>query len=237
MAEFVYRSMILFVLVFLILQSSGSHGQMLPANFVFGDSLVDVGNNNYLLLSLAKTESIPLRQQVEYYLKVYEYLRKRLGFAHAQKRLSKSLFFIVIGSNDILNYSRSIDQNKPPKKHILHTHGARKVMVVRLPPVGCCLVQRIQNETRGCREDTNTWTVIQLGAGLGITEFSLSADGGLSMLFYECKDYVLVASQGSISEKVNDLCQFLRQQVTFDLDEASKAFGCVASGKIKRTLV
>ncbi|XP_031405828.1 GDSL esterase/lipase At5g55050-like [Punica granatum] len=192
MAEFVYRSMILFVLVFLILQSSGSHGQMLPANFVFGDSLVDVGNNNYLLLSLAKanfphngidlpsqkatgrfsngknivdllagkvglpspppylsidsdsstsylcgvsfasdgaaifditsnplnTESIPLRQQVEYYLKVYEYLRKRLGFAHAQKRLSKSLFFIVIGSNDILNYSRSIDQNKPPKKHV-----------------------------------------------------------------------------------------------------------------------
>ncbi|PKI37185.1 hypothetical protein CRG98_042416 [Punica granatum] len=34
-----------------------------------------------------------------------------------------------------------------------------------------------------------------LGAGLGIAEFSLSAERGLSMLFYECKEYVLVASQ------------------------------------------
>ncbi|XP_031403831.1 GDSL esterase/lipase At5g55050-like isoform X2 [Punica granatum] len=119
------------------------------------------------------TQSIPLWQQVEYYLKVHEHLTKRLGSAHAQKHLSKSLFFIVFGSNNILDYSRSIDQNKPPKMHvnqmttllkaklkILHTHGARKFMVVGLPPVGCCPAQRIQNETRGCREDTNTWTVM-----------------------------------------------------------------------------
>ncbi|OWM70305.1 hypothetical protein CDL15_Pgr027206 [Punica granatum] len=46
-----------------------------------------------------------------------------------------------------------------------------------------------------------------LGAGLGIAEFSLSAERGLSMLFYECKEYVLVASQGNISEKVDDLCR------------------------------
>ncbi|OWM86168.1 hypothetical protein CDL15_Pgr010992 [Punica granatum] len=220
---------------------------MLPAIFVFGDSFVDVGNNNYLPLSLAKanfphngidfpsrkatgrfsngknivdllaekvglpspppylsidsdsstsylwgvsfasggaaifnttsnplnTQSIPLWQQVEYYLKVHDHLTKQLGSAHAQKHLSKSLFFIVIGSNDILAYSRSINQNIPPKKYvnqmttllkaklkILHTHGARKFMVVGLPPVGCCPAQRIQNETRGCREDTNTWTVM-----------------------------------------------------------------------------
>ncbi|OWM85788.1 hypothetical protein CDL15_Pgr012038 [Punica granatum] len=205
---------------------------MLPEIFVFGDSFVDIGNNNDLPLSLAKanflhngidfpsqkatgrfsngknidllaekvgcqvhrltflstqtqvhhtfavsvsllTQSIPLWQQVEYYLKVHEHLTKRLGSAHAQKHLSKSLFFIVFGSNNILDYSRSIDQNKPPKMHvnqmttllkaklkILHTHGARKFMVVGLPPVGCCPAQRIQNETRGCREDTNTWTVM-----------------------------------------------------------------------------
>lgn len=29
---------------------------MVPAVFVFGDSLVDVGNNNYLKLSLAKAD-------------------------------------------------------------------------------------------------------------------------------------------------------------------------------------
>ncbi|CAI0437261.1 unnamed protein product [Linum tenue] len=34
---------------------SCSEGQMVPAAFVFGDSVVDVGNNNHLLFSIAKS--------------------------------------------------------------------------------------------------------------------------------------------------------------------------------------
>ncbi|PKI77542.1 hypothetical protein CRG98_002148 [Punica granatum] len=161
---------------------------MLPEIFVFGDSFVDIGNNNDLPLSLAKAnflhngidfpsqkatgrfsngKNIDLlaekvgcqvhrltflstqTQQVEYYLKVHEHLTKRLGSAHAQKHLSKSLFFIVFGSNNILDYSRSIDQNKPPKMHVNQMTTLLKAKL-----------KRIQNETRGCREDTNTWTVM-----------------------------------------------------------------------------
>ncbi|KAI3441671.1 Lipase_GDSL domain-containing protein [Psidium guajava] len=39
-----------------LLGSSCSEGQMVPAVFVFGDSLVDVGNNNYLPVSFAKAD-------------------------------------------------------------------------------------------------------------------------------------------------------------------------------------
>jgi hypothetical protein len=37
-----------------ILSYDFSMSQMVPAVYVFGDSLVDVGNNNYLTLSIAK---------------------------------------------------------------------------------------------------------------------------------------------------------------------------------------
>jgi len=39
---------------FFILCFASSDPQMVPALYVFGDSLVDVGNNNFLTLSIAK---------------------------------------------------------------------------------------------------------------------------------------------------------------------------------------
>lgn len=43
--------------------------------------------------------------------------------------------------------------------------------------------------------------------GLVVAEETLSADENFSRLFYECKDFAVRACQGSISEKVQDLCQ------------------------------
>lgn len=43
-----------FVISVVIFSSVSSEAQMVPAVYVFGDSLVDVGNNNYLTLSIAK---------------------------------------------------------------------------------------------------------------------------------------------------------------------------------------
>lgn len=45
---------IVFVASFFLLRFNFSEAQMVPAMFVFGDSLVDVGNNNFLDLSVAK---------------------------------------------------------------------------------------------------------------------------------------------------------------------------------------
>ncbi|KAF5949427.1 hypothetical protein HYC85_011420, partial [Camellia sinensis] len=52
-------------------------------------------------------QSIPLTKQVEYYSTVYEDLVQQLGSATALDHLSKSLFAVVIGSNDILGYFKS----------------------------------------------------------------------------------------------------------------------------------
>ncbi|KAK1581400.1 hypothetical protein Q3G72_005689 [Acer saccharum] len=136
---------------------------MVLAMFVFGDSLVDVGNNNYLRLSIAKAnhphngidfptkrpirrfcngknsadflgaaEKVGLQTSppylslrnnknktslfmngVSFASAVYEDLMKQLGLGGAQQHLYKSLFVVVIGSNDIFHYLGSSDlQNK-----------------------------------------------------------------------------------------------------------------------------
>ena len=46
-----------FILIFVHFKVTSS--QQVPAIYVFGDSLVDVGNNNYLTLSLAKANYPP----------------------------------------------------------------------------------------------------------------------------------------------------------------------------------
>ncbi|PKI66944.1 hypothetical protein CRG98_012707 [Punica granatum] len=129
---------------YLSIDSDSSTSYLWGVSFASGGAAIFNTTSNPL-----NTQSIPLWQQVEYYLKVHDHLTKQLGSAHAQKHLSKSLFFIVIGSNDILAYSRSINQNIPPKKYVNQMTTLLKAKL-----------KRIQNETRGCREDTNTWTVM-----------------------------------------------------------------------------
>ncbi|XP_030453458.1 GDSL esterase/lipase At5g55050-like [Syzygium oleosum] len=241
-----------FWVVFLVLlRLSCSAGQMVPALFVFGDSLVDVGNNDYLPISIARAnfppygvdfptkkptgrfsngknaadfiaeklglptsppylalisnssesnssspfltgvsfasagagifdgtdeilhQSIPLTKQVEYYLAVHQNLVQHMGSSGAQKHVAKSLFLIVIGSNEIFTYSRSSDLRKQqtPQQYVdlmasslkdqlkrLYSNGARKFVFAGLPPIGCCPLQRNQNKTDGCKEDTNSWS-------------------------------------------------------------------------------
>ncbi|KAI6687522.1 hypothetical protein NL676_024350 [Syzygium grande] len=241
-----------FWVVFLVLlRLSCSEGQRVPAAFVFGDSLVDVGNNNYLPVSLAKADfphngmdfptkkptgrfsngkntadflaeklglptsppylalissssksnsssayltgvsfasggagifdgtdekyqqSIPLTKQVEYYLAVHENLVQHMGSSGAKKHAAKSIFVVVIGSNDIFDYSGSSNLRKQhtPQQYVnlmasslkdqlkrLHSYDARKFVFVGLPPIGCCPSQRNQNKTAACNEDTNSWS-------------------------------------------------------------------------------
>ncbi|PSR85324.1 GDSL esterase/lipase [Actinidia chinensis var. chinensis] len=227
-----------------------SDAQKVPAMYVFGDSLMDVGNNNYLKISLAKADfphngidfpgkkptgrfsngknsadflaekvgfeaspppylslvksnksngfpitgvsfasggagifngtdalfrqSIPLTKQAEHYTKVYEDLVQELGSAAAQDHLSKSLFIVVIGSNDILGFFNSgSDQAKKttPQQFIdsmilalklvltrMHDLGARKYVIAGIGAVGCCPSQRNQNKDE-CNEEANTWSV------------------------------------------------------------------------------
>lgn len=47
------------ILVILLFMKSADGGSNIPAMFVFGDSLVDDGNNNYMTTSLAKANYYP----------------------------------------------------------------------------------------------------------------------------------------------------------------------------------
>ncbi|KAF3974468.1 hypothetical protein CMV_002191 [Castanea mollissima] len=235
----------------IIISFNLSEAQMVPGIYVFGDSLVDVGNNNYLKLSLAKADlphygidfpnhkasgrftngmnaadflaekvglptsppyfsllddsnnnnnvsflkgvsfasggarildgtdpyvfqSIHLTQQIGYFSTVYEDLYKQLGSSGVKNHLSKSIFAIVIGSNDILGYFRSSDlQNKTtPDQYVdsmvlslkdklkrLYNFGARKFVIVGIGTIGCCPARRRETENEECRGEINFWSV------------------------------------------------------------------------------
>ncbi|CAN0901011.1 GDSL esterase/lipase At5g55050 [Linum grandiflorum] len=234
------------VLVLLLLMMKATEGQMVPAAYVFGDSLVDVGNNNYLAVSLAKAnfphngidfpdkkptgrfcngknaadwlaeklglptsppylsvrnknqsafmtgvsfasggagifngsdqllrQSIPLTKQVEHYQSVYQSLIQQMGSSEAQTHLAKSIFAIVIGSNDIFGYSNSSSSHKqstPPqmfvnlmatslKLHLktLYANGARKFALAGVGALGCSPRERLKDDiNQDCNQDQNS---------------------------------------------------------------------------------
>ncbi|XP_024966163.1 GDSL esterase/lipase At5g55050-like [Cynara cardunculus var. scolymus] len=248
--------------------------QAAPAVYMIGDSLVDVGNNNYLPLSIAKAnfphngvdypagkptgrfsngqnaadflakkmglptsppflsltggatppitgvsfasggagilngtgellvkQSIPLAQQVDYFALVRDQLVQQLGPAAAQTHLSKSLFAIVIGSNDLFAYFTigSIVSNQfNPQQYVdlmtstfrnllktLYGMGARKVMVAGVGEIGCCPVQRKLNKTGECNVELNYWSA-KYNDGLKIMLESLKSDSpGMNYAYFD----------------------------------------------------
>ncbi|OAY28480.1 GDSL esterase/lipase At5g55050 [Manihot esculenta] len=236
-----------FFSILLTLSFNLSTAQLVPAVFVFGDSLVDVGNNNHLPVSIAKAnfphngidfpnkkatgrfsngknaadfiaekvglptsppylslssknasafitgvsfasggagifnakdkvlgQSLPLTQQVGDYESVYGVLVQKLGSSAAQKLLSKSLFAIVVGSNDIFGYSNSSDHNKStPQEYVdlmiltfkqlikrIYAHGGRKFFVSGVGPIGCTPSRRVKIRSEACNEEINSIVVM-----------------------------------------------------------------------------
>ncbi|KAM0010888.1 putative triacylglycerol lipase [Helianthus debilis subsp. tardiflorus] len=235
-----------------LLFGSGCLCESVPGLYVFGDSLVDVGNNNYLAISLAKADfphngvdfptgkatgrfsngknaadflaekvglplappylslvskfkklsstnatvsgvsfasggagifngtdelykqSIPLTKQVGYYSLVHDQLVQQLGSAGAQAHLSKSLFLVVIGSNDLFGYfnkDSKVSKQYTPQQYVdlmastlkellkkMYALGARKFVVSGVGVIGCCPAQRKQNSTSECRVEANYWS-------------------------------------------------------------------------------
>ncbi|KAL1206476.1 GDSL esterase/lipase [Cardamine amara subsp. amara] len=223
----------------------------IPAAYVFGDSLVDAGNNNYLAFSISKAnyphngvdflnkkptgrfcngknaadaiaekfglplpppylslrgllkrnkrkaaavtgvnfasggagifnssdhrlgQSIPLSHQVNHWLSIHQELTSQLGPSEAQIHLSKSLFTVVIGSNDLFDYFGSLElrkQSKPQeytqsmadklKEQLkrIHDSGARRFLIIGVAQIGCIPGKRAKNSTiHECDEEANMW--------------------------------------------------------------------------------
>nr|XP_043608875.1 GDSL esterase/lipase At5g55050-like [Erigeron canadensis] len=223
--------------------------QSVPGIYMFGDSLVDVGNNNRLPISLLKAsfphngidyptgkatgrfsngknaadflaekvglptgppylsllsigrklgkapvtgvsfasggagilnetnklfkQTISLTQQVEYYSLVRDQLVQQLGSTQARAHFTKSLFMIVIGSNDLFAYFKKdskISKQYTPKQYVdrmaatldqlmkrLYGLGARKFVVTGVGMTGCCPAFRKQNPGNECNTHSNHW--------------------------------------------------------------------------------
>nr|VDC79509.1 unnamed protein product [Brassica rapa] len=232
-----------------VLEAAAGKLGSIPGVYVFGDSLVDAGNNNYLPFSLAKGnyphngidfpkkkatgrfcngknfadviaekiglplpppylslrgllkwrkresaavtgvnfasggagifdgssqfpgQAIPLSQQLKHWLSIHKALTRKLGRSKAQIHLSKSLFVMVIGSNDLLNYIRSsqlrrksspqqytqsvVDRFKAQLKIVQET-GAHRFLILGVAQLGCMPSRREKNSTtHECNKEAN----------------------------------------------------------------------------------
>ncbi|KAF4368144.1 hypothetical protein F8388_017926 [Cannabis sativa] len=221
---------------------------LVPAIYAFGDSLADVGNNNYLVFSVVKANfphngidfptkkptgrfcngknaidllaekvglpysppylstlykleqrsknfltgvnfasggsgilnqtnhqySLCLTKQVSSFVKVHEALNKQLGASGLNQHLSKSLFVIVTGSNDVFSYFGSADlRNKTTLRQYINSMvvtfkgqvkrlyylGARKFVIVGIGVIGCTPSERKSNKAEQCNEEVNSVAV------------------------------------------------------------------------------
>ncbi|XP_074378347.1 GDSL esterase/lipase At5g55050-like [Apium graveolens] len=305
----------LYILITIIIYSSISYtskaqrrneyvNNSIPAMYVLGDSLVDVGNNNYLRLSLDKADfshngidfptgptgrfsngkntadfiaeklglpsppaylslsdpninktiltgvsfasggagilngtystlrqAISLSKQVDYYTNVYKILIQELGSDATQQHLSKSLFIIVIRSNDLKRYfyDSGISKTITPQAYVdsmissineilkqLYGLSARKFILAGVPVVGCTPKERIQNEKLTCHEELNFW-VIKYNNGL---------KSSLEMFKSEFND-----TNYSYFDTYSALADFIQNPDKYGFTEAQSA--CCGLGKLR----
>ncbi|KAL1563873.1 hypothetical protein AAHA92_06292 [Salvia divinorum] len=119
--------------------------------------------------------AVPLSQQVSQFSEVRSNLTLQMGTAAADSKLSKSIFFISVGSNDIFGYFKTNNTMSKDNfiaivistysDHIMKLYklGARKFGIISVPPVGCCpsqrLVQKLLYGTDGCFEMQNDFAL------------------------------------------------------------------------------
>ncbi|XP_057769166.1 GDSL esterase/lipase At5g55050-like [Salvia miltiorrhiza] len=118
---------------------------------------------------------VPLSQQISQVSEVKGNLTLQIGSAAADSKLSRSMFFISVGSNDIFGYFKAnstMQKNKfiaivisTYSDHIMKLYklGARKFGIISVPPVGCCpsqrLVQKALYGADGCFELQNDFAL------------------------------------------------------------------------------
>ncbi|KAJ9172595.1 hypothetical protein P3X46_015812 [Hevea brasiliensis] len=114
---------------------------------------------------------IPLREQIEQFSTVRDNITALLGQENTAMMLSKSLFLISVGSNDIFDYQRrsaNTSTNLTAQEFLdalreayqnhlqkLYDLDARKFGIVSIPPIGCCPFQRFIGKTGDCVKELN----------------------------------------------------------------------------------
>ncbi|CAL4926089.1 unnamed protein product [Urochloa decumbens] len=148
--------------------SSSSANYVNGVNFASGGAGVSNDTN--------KGQCIVFDKQIDYFSSVSASLAQSLGQDQASAHLSKSLFAITIGSNDIIHYARSASSaagdSPSPQPFVdaliqtltaqlqrLYDLGARKLVFLGTGPVGCCPSLRELSATKNCSTVANDASV------------------------------------------------------------------------------
>ncbi|CAK9177894.1 unnamed protein product [Ilex paraguariensis] len=127
------------------------------------------GGSGLLDITGQTLKVVPLSEQIKQFARVCHNLTALRGPASTEKLLSRPVFCISIGSNDIFGYF--LTNSTVPKEEFitilismlmlfwsLYSLGARKFGIISVPTIGCCPAQRIFNSTGGCLEAMNDFS-------------------------------------------------------------------------------
>ncbi|KAJ0779474.1 putative triacylglycerol lipase [Helianthus annuus] len=119
-------------------------------------------------------QAISMTQQVDYFALVHDHLVQQLGSDGARAHLAKSLFVIVIGSNDLFAYfhnNSKVSKKYTPQQYVdlmastfkqlikrLYGMQARKLVVTGVGVIGCCPARRKETATSECKVEANDWS-------------------------------------------------------------------------------
>ncbi|CAI0629446.1 unnamed protein product [Linum tenue] len=151
---------------FLLIINIPADAAAVPAVFIFGDSLVDTGNNNYIV-SVAKSDFPPYGRDFPGGTATGRFGNGRIlpdfiGEIFGVKNLLPPYKDPTLQMQDLLTGvsfgsagPESVRRNAPQK---LHGLGARRIGVVGAAPIGCVPLQRILGGgllERHCNEELN----------------------------------------------------------------------------------
>ncbi|XP_034682204.1 GDSL esterase/lipase At5g55050-like [Vitis riparia] len=146
-----------------------SHSSSLSKKFLRGVNFASGGSG--ILDTTGQTLGIiTLGAQIQQFTTVHSNLTAAIGLEETVKFLSKSLFVISTGSNDIINYFQSNNRTLPKEEFIqnlgyayenhlttLFDLGARKFGILSVPPIGCCPSLRTLDPSYGCLDEINEY--------------------------------------------------------------------------------
>lgn len=154
-----------------------------------------------ILNSTNKGQCLSFDKQIDYYSTVHGALVQQLGSAEAQNHLSKSVFSIIIGSNDIINYAKKNNSNKlnlTPQHFVdslisllrvqlkmIYNLGARKFVFIGAGPLGCCPSLRLLNHTRDCFVEANYLAALYNRGAASLLQELQSQLGDMSYSFFD----------------------------------------------------
>ncbi|KAJ3690790.1 hypothetical protein LUZ61_019954 [Rhynchospora tenuis] len=136
------------------------------------------GGTGYDPLTPVLVSVLSMSKQLDLFVEYKERLKETAGKDTAASIVAESLYLVCAGSNDILNnfylglirrlqydissYVDVLIQQVSDFVHKLYQHGARKIAVVGLPPLGCLPLQRtiFGGLKRDCEKSRNSAAVL-----------------------------------------------------------------------------